>query len=374
SGSGASFIPSNENLQVEMQITYGTQVISSLADVDDVGSWYSTMVLPMRQPLTPTMGISIDVLNIPGEGQSLENTDLSIVVDSNPPRVDWLYDSSLSVLDSDRLIGVDVAICIDDEIGISEADGLDVYWYILRGGLLVSGTEGYANLPFLITHSADNGQVFQDELDFRPSLEGFEIQEGDKIMFSVLATDRAGNEMVGSGSENDPRVFSLRIMEFNPVMDRYTISDSFPYQDSVINITTFWSNDGMRDGEITVNLYEMKDDGSWVRESPDKNLQLDPKSTSTSITFQWTAGDPGIVPILYVIVNDDFDNPINPIVGISVQDAPTDDTSSDSSTTYMMIGVILVVGVGIAGFFFSRGRSDDEEYYYDDDDNYYDED
>ena len=374
SGSGASFIPSNENLQVEMQITYGTQVISSLADVDDVGSWYSTMVLPMRQPLTPTMGISIDVLNIPGEGQSLENTDLSIIVDSNPPRVDWLYDSSLSVLDSDRLIGVDVAICIDDEIGISEADGLDVYWYILRGGLLVSGTEGYANLPFLITHSADNGQVFQDELDFRPSLEGFEIQEGDKIMFSVLATDRAGNEMVGSGSENDPRVFSLRIMEFNPVMDRYTISDSFPYQDSVINITTFWSNDGMRDGEITVNLYEMKDDGSWVRESPDKNLQLDPKSTSTSITFQWTAGDPGIVPILYVIVNDDFDNPINPIVGISVQDAPTDDTSSDSSTTYMMIGVILVVGVGIAGFFFSRGRSDDEEYYYDDDDNYYDED
>ena len=126
--------------------------------------------------------------------------------------------------------------------------------------------------------------------------------------------------------------------------------------------------------KITVNLYEMKDDGSWVRESPDKNLQLDPKSTSTSITFQWTAGDPGIVPILYVIVNDDFDNPINPIVGISVQDAPTDDTSSDSSTTYMMIGVILVVGVGIAGFFFSRGRSDDEEYYYDDDDNYYDED
>ena len=375
SGSGISFVPSNENLQVEMEITYGTQVITSLADVDDTGSWYSTMVLPMRQPLTATMGISTNVLNIPGVGQSLENTDLSVIVDSNPPRVDWLYDSSLSVLDSDRLIGVDVAICIDDEIGISETDGLDVYWYILRGGLLVSGTEGYANLPFVTTHSADDGQVFQDELDFQPSLDGFEIQDGDKIMFSILTTDKAGNPIEGSGSENDPRVFSLRIMEFNPVMDRYTISDSFPYQDSVVNITTFWSNEGKREGEITVNLYEMREDGTWNRESPDKTLQLDPMSTSTSMIFEWTAGEPGVVPILYVIVNDDFENPINPVVGISVQEPPTEN-SADSSTTYMMIGGILVVGVGIAAFFFTRGRSDDGEYYYEDDDenDYYDED
>ena len=121
-----------------MQITYGTQVISSLADVDDDGSWYSTMVLPMRQPLTPTMGITTNVLNIPGEGKSSDNIDLSIIVDSNPPRVDWLYDTSLSILDSDRLIGVDVAICIDDEIGINEADGLDVYWYILLSLIHIS--------------------------------------------------------------------------------------------------------------------------------------------------------------------------------------------------------------------------------------------
>jgi hypothetical protein len=158
-------------------------------------------------------------------------------------------------------------------------------------------------------------------------------------------------------------------------MDRYTISDSFPYQDNVVNITTFWSNEGKREGEITVNLYEMRDDGTWNRESPDKNLQLDPTSTSISITFEWTAGEPGVVPILYVIVDDDFENPINPVVGISVQEPPTE-KSGDTSTTYMMIGGILVVGVGIAAFFFTRGRSDDEEYYYEDDDDndYYDED
>jgi len=164
-------------------------------------------------------------------------------------------------------------------------------------------------------------------------------------------------------------------MDFNPTMDRYIISDSFPYQDSVVNITTFWNNDGLREGEITVNLYEMREDGTWVRESPDKTLQLDSKSTSTSMIFEWTAGEPGVVPILYVIVNDDFENPINPVVGISVQEPPTE-KSADSSTTYMMIGGILVVGVGIAAFFFTRGRSDDEEYYYEDDDenDYYDED
>jgi hypothetical protein len=379
-GSGHSFTPNNENLQVEIQITYGSTDLSSFADVGDDGSWYTIMVLPMRQPLNPTMEISINLLNMPGVGVSLENTDYSITVDSNSPRVDWLYEpsTSLSVLESDRLTAVVVSICIDDEIGLSEADGLDVYWFIMRDGLLVSGTEKQATLPYLTTHSDDNGQVFEDELDFSPGLEGFVIQLGDKIMFSILSTDQAGNEIVSSGSSDEPRAFDLRIMDFNPTMDRYTISDSFPYQDSVVNITTFWNNDGLREGEITVNLYEMREDGIWVRESPDKTLQLDSKSTSTIVIFEWTAGEPGVIPILYVIVNDDFESPgwdDNDIVGISIQEPPTEN-SADSSTTYMMIGGILVVGVGIASFFFTRGRSDDEEYYYEDDDenDYYDED
>ena len=213
-------------------------------------------------------------------------------------------------------------------------------------------------------------QVFQGTLDLRPMLEDFDIEIGDRIMFWVTSTDRAGNEVIGLGSYNNPKTVALRIMEFNPALDNIVITPKNPLTDTTVTVETYWSNSGKRSGSIEINLYELIDEQWQQPDSSSIQLELDPETSSVYAKFEWVAGEIE-QPVLYIIIDKDFQNG-EPVIGIQVTKPITDEGGSEDTTTYIIIGGIFLVAVAMVGFFMSRSRSDDEEYYYDDeDDSYY---
>ena len=370
-GSGALLTEIPDDLEMQMQIIYGTQEIDSVADVGDDGTWAASLTLPMRVPLHPTMGLTTTVLNVPGEGSSGSNSDAQVTVDSKSPTVLFdqtnYPDSSLTVLESDLLEEVLVTVTIVDEIGLPDED-LQVAWVFLRNNLPVAGTEDSGGLAMLID---DEGRdIFQGKLDFTPALEGFKIENGDRILFWVTSTDRAGNEIQGLGSDESPRPVALRIMEFVPNLDNVVVTPKDPFPDTTVTIETFWSNSGKREGTIEINLYELTGDGKWRSESSTIELDLPAETSSVFARFEWQAGDPG-QPILYIIMDDDFDNPAHPITGVQVKQPINAGDSDDDMMTYMILGGVFILAVVMVGFFVSRSRSDDENYYYDDDDDAY---
>jgi hypothetical protein len=373
-GSGEIFTEVPDDLQVEMTLVYGTEVISSLADVNEEGAWYASMTLPMRAPFNPTMNVTTTVLNVPGMGTTSTNTDGKITVDSKSPTVlfdQMKYpDSSLTVLESDLLEEVQVSLTIVDEIGMPDSD-LEVAWIYLRDNQPVAGTEDTGSLSLLLVE--EGSQVFQGKLDFTPNLEGFTIENGDRIMFWVTSTDKAGNEIQGLGSQQSPRAVALRVMEFSPSLDNVVVTPKDPLQDTTVVIETYWSNSGKRDGTIEINLYELTGDGKWETESNGMELDLSAETSSVYARFEWVAGAPG-QPVLYIIVDDDFDNPAHPVSGLVVQAPVTDEGTDEDMMVYLIMGGVFLVAVVMVGFFVSRSRSGDDDYYYDDDDSYFEED
>ena len=79
-------------------------------------------------------------------------------------------------------------------------------------------------------------------------------------------------------------------------------------------------------------------------------------------------------PVLYIIVDDDFDNPAHPVSGIVVQAPITDEGSGGDTMVFAIMAGVFLVAVAMVGFFVSRSRSGDDDYYYDDDDSYYEDD
>ena len=299
------------------------------------------------------------------------------MVDSKSPQVLFNIaeypDSSLTILDSDMLDDVTVTVTMVDEIGMVDGP-LQVAWVYVRDNGPVAGTETTGEL-MMIT-DGDTNDVYQAILDLNP-LNSMTIESGDYIWFWVTSTDRSGNEIIGSASAVAPRQVTLRIMEFLGQYTRSVINPTqTPIQGEILTIETFWENQGKREGELQVGLYELKDGGQWTeslstaRDGP-IILSLPAESSSVYVEFQWESWQPG-QPNLYLIVNDDFDNPYQPITGINVQPPPVTDEDSEESQMLMIGGVLLLAVLGI-GMFMARGR-ETEDYYYDDEEDYYEDD
>ena len=383
SGSLAADIP--EDLEVEFTVIYGTQEISIITPVNEDASFDSSMILPSRVPLNPTMPVSTEVLNVPGLGSSDINEDASVTVDSKAPTVLFdqsaYPDSSLVLLESDLISDVLVTVTMVEEIGMIEGP-LDVAWVVLRSGTAVAGSENTGQLTMI--DDGEDRDIYQGYIDFTP-LNGMSIEQGDQIAFWVTSTDRAGNKVTGLGSENAPRMPTLRIMKFNPEYSRVVINPtSTPMVGEMVTMQTFWENDGKREGTITVGLYELNPEtGQWspalttLSDGPTE-ISLGAQSSSVIATFQWESWREG-QPLLVLILedpesgemdwNNDNGNNID-LSGINVQPLPIE-TESDSGL-YMVIAVA-VIAVAVVAILVMRNRGD-EEYYYDDDEEEYEND
>jgi hypothetical protein len=250
----------------------------------------------------------------------------------------------------------------------------------LRNNLPVAGSEGSAQLPMI--DDGETKDVYQDTLDLTP-LNGMKIEQGDQIAFWVTSTDRAGNEVSGLGSAAQPRIPTIRIMEFLGTYTRSVINPtSVPIIGEMLSIQTFWENAGKRDGEFEVGLYELKTnpDGtsSWTMafstlRDGDTSIVLDAQSSSVSHNFQWESWQEG-QPILVLVVDQDFDNDNRMNVelsGINVQPVPTEKSSDSTMIIAIAVGSLVVI---VVGFMVLKNRDGDDFYYEDEDeDSYYEE-
>jgi hypothetical protein len=380
-GSGVVAIDIPDELKVEYTVIYGTQEIQVVTDVNDDGSFDTSMILPSRVPLNPTMDVFTEVLNMPGLGASAINSDASVTVDSKSPTVLFdqsaYPDSSLVLLESDLINDVLVTVTMVDEIGMLEGP-LEVSWAILRSGVAVAGSENTGQL--LMIDDGESKDVYQSRIDFTP-LNGMAIEQGDQIAFWVTSTDRAGNQVTGLGSESAPRMPTLRIMKFNPQFTRVVVNPTnTPMVGEMLTLQTFWENDGKRDGSITVGLYELNPTtNTWspahtTLETGPSEINLGAVSSSVIATFQWESWQEG-QPLLVLIVEDsdsgemDWENSNGnniDLTGINVQPLPIEKESTGS--LYLVMGVA-VGAVALVAFFVMKNRGDDE-YYYEDDEDY----
>jgi len=366
-----------ENLQVEVEVIYGTQAIESLVDVDSDGLFEGSITLPSRVPLNPVMSVSTSVLNIPGAGYSEANSDLSVVVDSKPPQALFNMadypDSSLTILDSDLIGDVTVTVTMVDEIGMTEGP-LQVSWVYIRANAPISDTEDSGELSMII--DGDTNDVYQSIIDMTPA-NGMKIEPGDQIWFWITSTDKSGNEIIGSGSETAPRQVTVRIMEFLGSYSRSVVTPTMnPTVGEILIIETFWENPGKRDGEISVGLYELVDGEQWIQSlSTNRDglvtISLPAESSSVYADFEWESWQSG-QPNLYLILDEDFENPYQAITGINVR-APADEGEGESDSQIMLYGGIAAVAVLVVAVMMSRGRGDEDFYYEEDDESYYEE-
>ena len=372
----AAEIPND--LKVEIEVIYGTQEIEMIVDVDPEGRFSGSMILPSRVPLNPEMTVSTQVLNVPGSGSSVQNTDASVTVDSKAPQalfdITNYPDSSLTLLDSDLLGDVTVTVTMVDEIGMMDGP-LQVSWVFVRSNNAIAGTEDSGELTMII--DGDTNDVYQSSLDLNPKND-MRIEAGDYIWFWITSTDKSGNEIIGQGSDSAPRQVTLRIMEFLGSYSRSVINPTLnPNVGDILTIETFWENPGKRDGELVVGLYELVDGTQW-RESLSTlstgkvDIVLPAESSSVTAVFQWEAWRAG-QPNLYLIIDEDFDNPYQAITGINVKQPVSEEEGGSDSQVVMIAAAAAVAAIALA-LVMMRNRSDDDYYYEDDDESYYEDD
>ena len=201
----------------------------------------------------------------------------------------------------------------------------------------------------------EGSQVFQGRLDFTPNLEGFTIENGDRIMFWVTSADKAGNEIKRLGGQQSPRAVALRVMEFTPSLDNVVVTPKMLFKTLQLLLRHIGPI-AERDGTIEINLYELKAMEGGLLKLPSIDLDLSAETSSVYARFEWITGDPG-QPVLYIIVDDDFDNPAHPVSGIVVQ-APTPQMKAVIWRYNIRYhGRVFLVAVAMGGFFVGRSRS-----------------
>ena len=361
----------SSEMYVEASFRYGNQDIISPAYISQNATFTIPVTLPPRPPLDSEMEITMSLFNTPGNSNVLENIESSIIVDSIPPTA--LFDvlqypeSSLQVIDSNNLDSIPVTITITENLGMSDGP-LQVVWELERNNQRVPDTQSFEELNLV---SVTGGKlVFSDDLDFS-SIESI-YEEGDNIAFWVVSTDKAGNQIIGLGSPDNPRTPSIRIVEF---LGKYTREVVEPGKNLALGdsarIVTYWENPGKLAGSFQVGLYEQLSDGSWrasstTLENGDSVLYLPPGSSSIKLQFEyqtWTIGQ----PILVLVINEDFENSnlLNiEIPGFSVVEANTNQ-GSDYTTVWVLGGILLLAALMAAAVYIIQNRGDD--YYYDDD-------
>ncbi|MEC9001319.1 MAG: hypothetical protein VX779_02050, partial [Candidatus Thermoplasmatota archaeon] len=261
-----------------------------------------------------------------------------------------------------------------DEIGMMDGP-LQVSWVFVRSNNPIAGTEDSGELSMII--DGDTNDVYQSALDLNPQND-MRIEAGDYIWFWITSTDKSGNEIIGQGSDSAPRQVTLRIMEFLGAYSRAVINPTMnPNIGEILTIETFWENPGKRDGELVVGLYELVDGTQWreslsTLETGKETIVLPAESSSVTAVFTWEAWRAG-QPNLYLIIDEDFDNPYQAITGINVKQ-PVSEDEGESDSQIVMIAAVAAVAVIAVALVMMRNRSDDDYYYEDDDDSYYEDD
>ena len=345
----------SEGLSVIAQLLFGNTVVYKEVTVQDGGTFSAPMLLPDRTPPVQELPIELLVLNVPGQGTSISNYDSVLVVDSAAPQV--VFDqfvfptSSLLRLESDRLESVQIDIQIDDSGGMPQ-DNVTVYWDYYRNGLPRLGVGGTGELTYVGV--TNNLYHFSTSLDLSPS-DGKKLLEGDQIVFWFEATDLAGNSLSGDGTQENPRVPLLEIIEFVPVLKSWSIEPLVPEFGESVSIRASFENQGIRSGSINVTLVENIGDSWYVHDSI--IVELTSLDSDASATFEWEAWKSGAAE-LYIYIDGDLDNR-TAVEEFMVAGAP--ESGGMASTTMLLVavvGLLVIIVIALLGVIIFRKPSE----------------
>ena len=333
-----------EGMQVSAQVAFGSSVIEAVQSIASDSSFEVPIVLPSRTPITPTIPVLLSVLGVPENGGTEIDQTIELVVDSTAPII--VFDAlryptgSLTLLETDRLEAVRVQAIVEDAGGMPTGD-LVVHWVYLRNGLPIAGSGGDDAIP----RSSVTGYEHLHEgfLNIRPS-NGIALIEGDQLAIWFDATDRAGNPLIGTGTEDSPRVPALRIIEFVPIVDSIESSPHFPHVGQIVKIDVTMDNLGLRPGNVSVQVAEQLSDGTWVG-GIESEFMFGPGDTGVTHTFEWEAWNAG-EPNLYLVLDGDFDN-ASKFSEIQVQSIEEGSAGAFGSTA--VIGGLALIALVVIG-------------------------
>ncbi len=329
----------DENLSVMAQILVGSVIVEKVVDVQSGGLFNAPLVLPQRTPPAQQLPIELTVLNVPGSGSSIPNTDSSVIIDSIAPEV--VFDqfrfptSSLLRLESDQLSSVQIDVLIEDSGGMPETN-LTIHWEFYRNGLPRLGIGGVGELSFVsaegeLTHYLNN-------IDMRPS-DGERLLEGDQIAVWLEGVDLAGNVLEGDGTETSPRYPLLEVIEFVPELSSWSIMPLTPQYGESVLLEAIFVNQGLRGGSINVTMVEQRD-GDWLIHDS-QTLNLTSLDSDATLVFEWEAWKAGTAE-LFIYIDGDSDN-LLPVDEFSVSVAET--SRSTEGTTVLLIAIVGVLAV-----------------------------
>ncbi len=172
----------------------------------------------------------------------------------------------------------------------------------------------------------------------------------------------SGNALEEEGSEGEPRVPLLEIIEFVPTLSGWVITPISPDYGDNVQIQVIFTNEGVRSGSINVTLIESID-GEWHTHDS-KTIYLSSLDSNADVLFEWEAWKSGTVQ-LYIYIDDDSENPI-PIDKLSVNGE--EKSNGAASTTIILVavvGVLVVIVVGLLGVIVLRKPSESIDEYMD---------
>lgn len=174
---------------------------------------------------------------------------INMTIDDSPPLL-AIPTGYLTIINSDEMENVDVAVLISDSAGMKNTE-ITMHWHFRRANQIVMGSYGQAIVPYN-SHSGTT-TTFLAIIDM--TLEDQSIlQAFDRVEIWFEATDKAGYELQGYGSSFSPVQPLFRWIDFEP---RFDTIQATPYRPTIgeeLNITTRVVNEGVLGGEITLIL------------------------------------------------------------------------------------------------------------------------
>ena len=257
-------------------------------------------------------------------GHNRTGDDMNILIDSSPPTL-ILAPGNLVSIDSDELENVPVELTLHDDAGFS-LSSVAINWKFVNNGRIIDGSEGTDTIP--VKFQSESSSLYSGNVDMNTSLN---LQKGDSIIIWFTATDAAGREAVGVGTNQaNPFETVVRWIAYEPEIAEIVANPYRPEIGDIITIQCTVTNIGVMDGMSNLTLF-----GDNNRSFETVNISL--KSGASSVhKFEieaWKTGDLG----LFIQIDGD-ENVIIPISNIKQRS----DDSAASQSTILSLAVLSV--------------------------------
>ncbi|MEE3083828.1 MAG: hypothetical protein VX320_07080 [Candidatus Thermoplasmatota archaeon] len=356
----------------EIEILEGMQMVTQSIPIS--GNGFSTEILLNEEIWPgPTASIQFNLQDSHLFNTSISSHTFEVAIDNVAPQIEF-QSSSLVYLQSDRLSNQLVSFSIEDAGGMGN-QSVDVHWTYRRYGVDIVDAQG----TYTMEVGAYSGEqwTYSEYIDFTPDVT---LESGDNLVVWIEGQDLAGNEIAGLGTISSPRLPSLDVMHFSPVLVSVWVEPTKPEVGEMVNVDVRITNHGNLDGSVDVGLWAWESQssgGEMLLRLGDYNQSLTPNE-SVILNYQFEAWREGDLRI-YLVLNEDENNRQSvDIPPIREQGSGDSAVSKIFADTPFIIGLGMIlwcaVGFAAATIWSRRSERDEDEWFESEGEEYEDED